>query len=70
MDALLDLVAAHDWAHGVLDEAGPDYASAVDWCLVSRPIISPGEGWRKEFLQSVVQPLENCHKYLDPSTNI
>lgn len=56
----LDLAAALDWLQEVEGEAGPDYASAVGWCLLAtRP-----SRWRQEMLRKVVKPLEGCHQCL------
>ncbi|KAK7757460.1 hypothetical protein SLS62_000475 [Diatrype stigma] len=56
----LDVTAALDWLQDVEGEAGPDYASAVKWCLVAtRP-----SRWRQEMLRKVVKPLEGCHQCL------
>lgn len=56
----LDVAAALDWLQEVEGEAGPDYASAVGWCLLAT---RPGR-WRQEMLWKVVKPLEGCHRSL------
>ncbi|KAI1389422.1 uncharacterized protein F4822DRAFT_199745 [Hypoxylon trugodes] len=55
----LDLAAALDWLQEVEGEEGPDYASAVGWCLVAT---RPGR-WRQEMLRKVVKPLEGYHQF-------
>jgi hypothetical protein len=58
-----DLLAARDWQCQIPEEAGPDYAEAVGWCLDKGKSRSP-ERWRKDMLQSVVHPLQRCREYL------
>ncbi|KAF2496627.1 hypothetical protein BU16DRAFT_507162 [Lophium mytilinum] len=59
-----DQLAAFEWLKTVGEEAGPDYAGAVDWCLLGSKKVPDGDAWRRELYQHVVQPLDLCHKYL------
>lgn len=59
-----DFVAALEWLKEVNDEAGEDYADAVEWCLSKCRVLSSGKEWRKEMLQHVIIPIERCSKYL------
>ena len=63
-----DLLAAVEWQREVGEEAGPDYASAVDWCLLRSRKLGSDSDWRRGLLREVVQPLERCHKYLHAGT--
>ena len=63
-NAFSDLGAAFAWSERVVGEAGPEYAEAVTWCLgrISSP--TKDASWRKELLERVVMPLEQCYKAL------
>lgn len=58
-----DIIAARDWQRHVNEEAGPDYAEAVGWCLGGNRSALP-ERWRQDMLQKVIQPLQRCRDYL------
>jgi hypothetical protein len=58
-----DVMAARDWQRLVNEEAGPDYADAVAWCLGGNRS-SPVDRWRKDMLRQVVGPLVRCLDYL------
>ena len=64
----LDLVAAMQWCDRYAnDEAGPEFAGAIDWCLrnpTARMIGAKEQGWREELFTQVVEPLQYCHKQL------
>ena len=64
----LDLVAAMQWCDRYAnDEAGPEFAGAIDWCLrnpTARTIGAREQGWREELFTQVVEPLQYCHKQL------
>lgn len=64
----LDLVAAMQWCDRYAnDEAGPEFAGAIDWCLrnpTARTIGAKEQGWREELFTQVVEPLQYCHKQL------
>lgn len=62
--AVLDLWAARDCCGDVQAEGGPQYADAVEWCPWGVHKSASGASWRKEMLQNVVAPLEQCYKYL------
>lgn len=65
MRAAMDLTAAAEWLNEVRDEAGPDYAMAISWCLTGiRAIPTDTQEWRKQMLLSVVKPLEKCYNDL------
>lgn len=57
---ILDRAAAFQWSKMVIEEAGPEFADAVDWCLRAK---EPTDGsWKKRFWMNVIVPLEYCHK--------
>ncbi|KAK0631100.1 hypothetical protein B0T17DRAFT_488289 [Bombardia bombarda] len=61
--AVFDVMAARDWQCRVNEEAGPDYAEAVAWCLGGNR--SSGlDWWRRDMLSRVIQPLQRCRDYL------
>ncbi|OCK77570.1 hypothetical protein K432DRAFT_303930, partial [Lepidopterella palustris CBS 459.81] len=51
---------ALQWSKTVGEEAGPEFAEAVEWCLHSNA--SSGDGWRKDIVKHVIDPLEYCHQ--------
>jgi hypothetical protein len=57
-----DLMAAIKWSHGVEDEGGEDYASAVKWCLTAGAS-NTKHSWRGEIIKNVIQPLEICQEH-------
>lgn len=59
---LLDCAAAIQWSKLVSDEAGPEFADAIDWCLRAKGY-SDG-AWRKDIWTKVVEPLSKCHKQM------
>ena len=62
---LLDRLAALEWSQQVLDETGPQYAAAVDWCLkVGQASIETEDGWQFKAYENVVLPLQECCKLL------
>ncbi|KAF2737058.1 hypothetical protein EJ04DRAFT_431637 [Polyplosphaeria fusca] len=56
---LLEL-SAMQWSKAVGEEAGPEFAEAIDWCLHAKQA-SDGS-WRKEIWSNVIVPLDACHK--------
>jgi hypothetical protein len=59
---ILDYAAAMQWSKLVSDEAGPEFADAIDWCLRAKEY--PDRAWRKDILTKVVEPLFECHKQM------
>jgi hypothetical protein len=59
---LLDCAAAMQWSKLVSDEAGPEFANAIDWCLRAKEY--PDGAWRKDIRTRVVEPLFECHKQM------
>ena len=55
------------WLEDVGEEAGPDYATAVNWTLRQAPAVLKDEKWREEFAQNVVQPLQRNFEHLRPN---
>jgi hypothetical protein len=64
----LDMAAALEWSPRAVEEAGPEFADAILWCLRNMP----GSGqtdddgmllgnWREELFVKVVQPLKACY---------
>jgi hypothetical protein len=59
---LLDHAAAVQWSEEVHEEAGPDFAEAINWCLQARS--QDDEGWRKHIWAHVIVPLGNCKNHV------
>jgi len=59
-----DMAAALEWSAQVAEEAGPEFAEAVEWCLKNMPGSGKSDGmpdkWRKELFEKVVVPLQYC----------
>ncbi|RYO82470.1 hypothetical protein DL766_007394 [Monosporascus sp. MC13-8B] len=63
--AALDLAAAIKWLEDVSEEAGPNYAATIEWCLTGiRTMPTDTQEWRKQMLWKVVRPLEKCYRDL------
>ncbi|RYP86159.1 hypothetical protein DL770_004946 [Monosporascus sp. CRB-9-2] len=63
--AALDLAAAVTWLGDVNEEAGPNYAATIEWCLTGiRTMPTDTQEWRKQMLWKVVRPLEECYRNL------
>jgi hypothetical protein len=66
--SIWDNVAAEDLLEQLQEEAGPDYANAVRWCISdSVKLRLSQKGWRTEFCEEVVLPLEECYRILSSS---
>jgi hypothetical protein len=65
---MLRLMVAKKWADDVKDEAGPEFSSAVRWCLDESPATLHGDQWRKDLACEVVLPLQNCCGWIDPTS--
>ncbi|CAK1356724.1 unnamed protein product [Cercospora beticola] len=63
-DSWMDLAAASRWAEKVEEEAGPEYADAVSWCLGKRRVRHNDNTWRHDLLQNVIEPLASTHQKL------
>jgi hypothetical protein len=63
-----DMMAAVEWLREVGDEAGPDYAETVEWCLMGSRTLTDKGKWRGVFYENVVRPLERCNEYLTPGS--
>ena len=65
----LDLAAALEWCNSeAAEEAGPDFADAIRWCLGQFGTSGArDESWRQELYQRVVIPLQNCHQQYEMS---
>ncbi|KAF2003782.1 hypothetical protein P154DRAFT_460518 [Amniculicola lignicola CBS 123094] len=59
---ILDYAAAMQWSKMASDEAGPEFADAIDWCLRAKE--HPDGSWRKDLWTKVIQPLDDCHKQM------
>lgn len=57
---MLDLAAALQWSKEVGEEAGPDFAEVIEWCLRAKSLND--QSWRKEMWSNVIVPLDACHK--------
>ncbi|OQV03200.1 hypothetical protein CLAIMM_08275 [Cladophialophora immunda] len=53
---------ATGWCNDLMDDVGPDYCSAVRWCL--ERTFSERDQWRESYVEEVIQPLENCYGHL------
>lgn len=68
----LDLVAAMQWCDRyAVDEAGPEFADAINWCLRNPTLRGGGnrggtdeQQWREDLQEQVIQPLRNCCQVL------
>ncbi|KAI9894521.1 MAG: hypothetical protein M1814_001875 [Vezdaea aestivalis] len=58
----LDHAAALLWSNKVNEQAGPEFAEAVKWCLYASEL-SDGS-WKKDMWKHVIDPLEYCHRQL------
>jgi hypothetical protein len=63
---LFRLMVAKKWADDVEGEAGPEYFSAVGWCLNRSPTTLNGDQWRKDLAREVVLPLQHCCEWINP----
>lgn len=61
----LDLAAALEWCLRAVEEAGPEFADAILWCLYNIPGNGEANGklerWREELFVKVVEPLQYCY---------
>lgn len=65
---ILDYAAAIQWSKLVGEEAGSEFAEAIDWCLHAKE--SSDGSWRKELWQYVIVPLDACHKQVSQKTPV
>ncbi|KAH6632933.1 hypothetical protein C7974DRAFT_310415 [Boeremia exigua] len=49
---VLDWAAAMQWSKMASDEAGPEFAGAIEWCLRANELTNTN--WRKDFVQNVL----------------
>jgi len=68
----LDLAAALEWCNSeAAEEAGPDFESAVKWCLSQFGAMDGlDEAKKGEMIEKVVKPLEYCHKQFEISSRV
>jgi hypothetical protein len=57
---IFDYTAAIQWSRSVAEEAGPEFAEAIEWCLHTKALSETS--WRTDLWQHVIVPLEACHK--------
>lgn len=57
---MFDYTAALQWSRSVAEEAGPEFAEVVEWCLHTKKLSETS--WRTDLWQHVIVPLEACHK--------
>ncbi|KAH8805200.1 hypothetical protein F5884DRAFT_442575 [Xylogone sp. PMI_703] len=60
----LDMAAALEWSPRAVEEAGPEFADAIWWCLHNMPRRGQDnalERWREELFLKVVEPLKYCY---------
>ncbi|KAI9050907.1 hypothetical protein LZ554_005021 [Drepanopeziza brunnea f. sp. 'monogermtubi'] len=64
----LKYCVATEWLKEVVEEAGPEYANAVNWCLHHDPGSTGADGveerWREVMFSNVVEPLRRCRDLL------
>jgi len=55
-----------------IDEAGPEFADAINWCLRNPTLRGGGnrggtdeQQWREDLQEQVVQPLRHCCQLLE-----
>lgn len=58
------IVVAILWAINFGDDAGPELAGAVNWCLQDSPSSLTGDQWRKDLAEKVVLRLQNCRDWM------
>lgn len=68
-DPLFRLMVAKRWADDVEGEAGPEYFSAVGWCLNKSPSTLDGDQWREDLAHEVVLPLQHCCEWINPKND-
>jgi hypothetical protein len=57
---IFDYTAALQWSDSVAEEAGPEFAEAIQWCLHAKALKEDNR--RTDLWQHVIVPLEACHK--------
>ena len=67
---VLRLMVAKKWSDDVKDEAGPEFSSAVKWCLDESPATLHSDQWRKDLASEVVLPLQNCCGWIDRANDV
>ncbi|KAL0257673.1 hypothetical protein SLS55_006836 [Diplodia seriata] len=74
-NVFLNLAAALEWAEEeAADDAGPEFADAVKWCLGKTTTARRGTdaaddgNWRRELLVKVLEPLQMCYNVFDKSS--
>lgn len=66
-DPILWLMVAIQWAKDVEEEAGPDFASALEWCLNKSPTTLGRNRWRGDLARNVVVPLQRSSDWCSPA---
>lgn len=61
---LINYAVAIQWVRDVVEEAGPEYADAVTWCLHNVPESGTEERWREDMFAGVVEKLKYCYDQL------
>jgi hypothetical protein len=62
----LDLAAAMEWCNSdAAEEAGPEFADAVRFCLGQFGAAPLDEKKRQEILEKVIKPLQFCHQQFE-----
>ncbi|KAF2435525.1 hypothetical protein EJ08DRAFT_341613 [Tothia fuscella] len=65
----LDLAAALEWCNTeAAEEAGPEFAEAVKFCLSQFGSPALDDKRRQEFADKVIRPLQYCHQQFEIST--
>jgi hypothetical protein len=59
-----ELVAAQLWSCNVHDEAGPEWSTAITWCVRTRSTMPDPKTWRKELHEIVISGLQKTYQSL------
>lgn len=66
----LELAQAREWCSSACDEAGPEFADAIQWCLQMNSIEVKSKEGRERLFAEVVKPLQNCHDAMTGGTRL
>jgi hypothetical protein len=63
----LDYAAALQWSKMASEEAGPEFADAIEWCLHAKE--QSDGSWRKDLWTHVIFPLDGCYRQVSQKPN-
>jgi hypothetical protein len=61
---LINYAVAIQWVRDVVEEARPEYADAVTWCLHNVPESGTEERWKEDMFAGVLEKLKYCYDQL------